>query len=107
MLFSSVVASRNDYMVPVLPQSYATADGMAIEDTKSFGVGFGFGERQSVQKPSIFQDIQSQLIDNQIKILAALEFLNSLKLRFPNVRRLGSLFGKRLLADWLYYINSH
>jgi len=33
-----------------------------------------------VQKPSIFQDNQNQLIDNQLKILAALEFLHSLTL---------------------------
>ena len=26
-------------MDPVLPQSYATADGISIKDTKSFGVG--------------------------------------------------------------------
>jgi hypothetical protein len=33
-----------------------------------------------VQKPSIFQDNQNQLIENQLKIHAALEFLHSLTL---------------------------
>ena len=32
-------------MDPVLPQSYATADGISIKDTKSFGVGVDFEER--------------------------------------------------------------
>ena len=32
-------------MDPVLPQSYAPGNGMAIKDTKSFGVGFDFEER--------------------------------------------------------------
>jgi hypothetical protein len=53
MLFSSVVASRNDYMDPVLPQSYAPGNGMAIKDTKSFGVGVGFGERDYCRRADV------------------------------------------------------
>jgi hypothetical protein len=52
MLFSSVVASRNDYMDPVLPQSYAPGNGMAIKDIKSFGVGVDLGNVTTADVPT-------------------------------------------------------
>ena len=40
-------------MDPVLPQSYAPGNGMAIKDTKSFGVGFDFEEHDYCRRADV------------------------------------------------------